>query len=249
MLRLTERDKALIAKCGICRWLSTTQIARLYFPRVSLNTVQKRLRKLADEGFLRTYREDLISEAIHTVGPKGRAVAQERGIDGAVPAEVPRQIEHLRGVNDIRIAAETGAVWVTYFFAYWQLANLGWNHPVIPDAVFAVRVPERRRFAVEYDRLTEGLEALASKLSNYSDGVPGFSFTAVVIITERNRRLDLLAREMRKRQVTVRVLATTLAELGATTIFDCRFRELPQGAERKLLEVSDSEDAEEDVEE
>ncbi len=138
---------------------------------------------------------------------------------------------------------------MAYFFAYWQLANLGWKHPLIPDAIFAVRVPERRRFAVEYDRLTEGFEVLASKLSSYSQGLPGFSFAAVVIITERERRLDLLAREMRKRQVSVRVLATTLAELQATTIFDCRFRELPQGAERRLLEVSDSEDAEEDVEE
>src|SRR5438445_12696182 len=32
------------------------------------------------------------------------------GSRGAVVREVPRQIEHLRGVNDIRIAVETGAV-------------------------------------------------------------------------------------------------------------------------------------------
>ena len=249
MLRLTERDKALIAKCGICRWLSTSQLQRLYFPGATLNAVQKRLRKLSDEGFLRAYREDLLSEAIHTVGPKGKAIAQERGVDGTIAAEVPRQIEHLRGVNDIRIAVETGAVRVAYFFAYWQLANLGWKHPVIPDAIFAVRVPARQRFAVEYDRLTEGLEVLASKLDSYSAGIPGFSFEAVVIVTERDRRLDLLTREMRKRQVTVRVLATTIAELEATTIFDCRFRELPHGERSKLLEIPDTKDAGEDVEE
>jgi Replication-relaxation len=174
MLRLTERDKALIAKCSVCRWLSTSQLQRLYFPGATLNAVQKRLRKLSDEGFLRAHREDLLSEAIHTVGPKGKTIVEGRGIDDAVTAEVPRQVAHLRGVNDIRIAVETGAVRVAYFFAYWQLANLGWNHAVIPDAIFAVRVPERRSFAVEYDRLTEGLEVLASKLATYSQGVPEF---------------------------------------------------------------------------
>src|SRR5216683_916554 len=176
MLRLTERDKALIVKCSLCRWLTTRQIRRLYFPRATVNAVQKRLRKLSEAGYLRTHREDLLSEAIHTAGPKGKAIAEGKGVEAAVGSEVPRQIEHLRGVNDIRIAVETGAVRVAYFFAYWQLANLGWSHPVIPDAIFALRLPERRTFAVEYDRLTESLEVLASKLSTYDDGLPGFSF-------------------------------------------------------------------------
>ena len=65
MLRLTERDKALIVKCSVCRWLTTSQVRRLYFPRATVNAVQKRLRKLSEEGYLRTHREDLLSEAIH----------------------------------------------------------------------------------------------------------------------------------------------------------------------------------------
>jgi Replication-relaxation len=239
MFRLTERDKALIAKCGICRWVTTSQIQRLYFPGASMNAVQKRLRKLSDEGFLRAYREDLLSEAVHAVGPKGRTVAEERGIEVRIGNEIPRQLEHLRGVNDIRIAVETAVVRVAYFFAYWQLANLGWIHSVIPDAIFAIRLPERRRFAVEYDRLTEGLEVLVSKLASYSDGIPGFSLESVLIVTERDRRLDLLAREMRKRQVAVRVFATTLAELQATNMFDCLFVEIPRGVQRKILEFAE----------
>src|SRR5207302_6999702 len=57
MIRCTERDKKLIVKCGLCRWLTTTQIHRLYFPGATVNAVQKRLRKLAEAGYLRTYRE------------------------------------------------------------------------------------------------------------------------------------------------------------------------------------------------
>ncbi len=245
MLRLTERDKALIVKCSLCRWLTTRQIRRLYFPRATVNAVQKRLRKLSEAGYLRTHREDLLSEAIHTAGPKGKAIAEGKGVEAATGSEVPRQMAHLRGVNDIRFAVETGSVRVAYFFAHWQLANLGWTHQVIPDAIFAVRFPLRRSFVVEYDRLTEGLEVLASKLSAYRGGLRGFSFEAVVIVTERRRRLDLLAREMRKRNVTVRVLATTLAELQSTHMFDCSFLELPDGGQRKILDLPRAEDTEE----
>jgi hypothetical protein len=178
-----------------------------------------------------------------------RLLAEAKGIDGVAGVEVPRQIEHLRGVNDIRIAVETGSVRLAFFFAYWQLANLGWSHSVIPDAIFAVRVPERRSFAVEYDRLTEGMEVLATKLATYNGGIPGISFEAVVIVSERDRRLHLLAREMRKRNVTCRVLAGTLEELQASNMFDCRFRELPDKTERKLLASPDTEETDEDVEE
>src|SRR5205807_1588152 len=103
--------------------------------------------------------------------------------------------------------------------------------------------------AVEYDRLTEGLEVLASKVAAYSAGIPGISFEAVVIVTERERRLDLLTREIRKRDVTIPVLATALEELQVSNMFDCVFRELPHGKQRQLLEVPDTEYTEDDVEE
>ena len=35
--RLTDRDLRLLVKCAICRWLTTGQIQRLYFPKASLN--------------------------------------------------------------------------------------------------------------------------------------------------------------------------------------------------------------------
>src|SRR5437588_11640782 len=104
--RVTDRDLRMLAKCAVCRWLTTGQIRRLYFPRATVNAVQKRLRKLSEAGYLRIYREDLLSEAIHTVGPKGKAIAEGKGVEAAVGSEVPRQIAHLRGVNDIRIAVE-----------------------------------------------------------------------------------------------------------------------------------------------
>ena len=40
-IRLTDRDVRMLVKCGICRWLTTDQLRRLYFPKATLNAVQK----------------------------------------------------------------------------------------------------------------------------------------------------------------------------------------------------------------
>jgi hypothetical protein len=236
MLRCTERDKSLIVKCGLCRWLTTTQIQRLYFPRATLNAVQKRLRKLTEAGYLRTHRDGLLSEALHAPGSKGRLILEEKGLACAGGNEVSRQIPHLVRVNDIRIAVETGTAPVAYFFAHWQLASVGWIHPVIPDAIFALVLPGRRTFAVEYDRATESLPVLVAKLRVYEEGLPGVPFEAVVIITERDRRMDPLSREIRKRDLSVPVLIATLAEVQTKSMVDCSFLDLRDGGHRKLLD-------------
>jgi hypothetical protein len=243
MIRCTERDKKLIVKCGLCRWLTTTQVQRLYFPRATVNAVQKRLRKLADGGFLRTHRESILSETLHAAGPKSKVLFEENGLEYIGGNDVSRQVEHLVGVNDIRIAVETGTVPVAYFFAHWQLANVGWTHAVIPDAILGVRAPGLRNFAVEYDRATEGLSVLVTKLQTYQEGLPGFSFEAVVIITERDRRMDSLSREIRKHNFSLPVLTATLAELQSKSVVDCSFLDLSDGGRRKLLdpvEIRDS---------
>ena len=100
-------------------------------PRATLNAVQKRVRKLSETGYLRSYREHPTAEAVHTLGPKGKPLVEERGVEVALGGEVPAQLAHLLGVNDIRIAVETSSVSLAYFFAYWQLADLGWKYQII----------------------------------------------------------------------------------------------------------------------
>lgn len=162
-------------------------------------------------------------------------MVEEKGIEAALGEDVPRQLEHLLGVNQIRIAVETSAVRAAFFFGYFQLANLGWKCPVIPDAVFAVKDPARRTFLVEYDRGTETLEKLLVKLQRYDGGLPGFPFEAVLIITERSRRLELLSRELRRKNLTIAALASTVDEVDTAGIFECNFVELPGGTRRKVL--------------
>ncbi len=240
-VRVTERDVRMLVKCALCRWLTTDQLRHLYFPKATLNAVQKRLRKLADAGYLRSYRDHPTAESIHAVGPKGKPLVEEKGVNVMVGGDVPSQLEHLLGINEIRIGVERASVPVGFFFAYWQLADLGWKFPVIPDAVFAVHAPERRAFVAEYDRGTETLDKLMGKLRRYAEGLEGFPFEAVVIVTAEGRRLDLLSREMRGKEVSVPVLVATEEEVREAGLFDAGFIELPGGMRRKILEVRDAE--------
>jgi hypothetical protein len=233
--RLTDRDLRLLVKCAICRWLTTGQIQRLYFPKATLNAVQKRLRKLSDAGYLRSYREHPTAEAVHALGPKGKPLVEEKGMEATVSAEVPQQIDHLLGVNEIRIAVETSAAQVAYFFTYWQLANIGWSHAVIPDAVFAVRAPERRTFVIEYDRSTETLTKLLQKLRSYDTGLTGFPFEAVLIVTERIRQVELLSRELRRANLSLSVLAVSLTDINRGDFFESEFVQLRDSTRRKAL--------------
>jgi hypothetical protein len=239
--RITERDVQILVKCAICRWLTTAQIRRLYFPKASLNAVQKRLRKLSDDGFLRSYREHPTAEAVHTVGPKGKPSVEGKGVEVEIGGDVPKQLEHVLGINEIRIALETSTVRVAYFFPYWQLASLGWSGQVIPDAVFACSVPERRTFVVEYDRGTETQAKLLHKLACYDKGVGGFAFEALLLFTEGQRRFDLLSRAMRRGNLSLTVLAATLEGINEADFFASEFVELPGGQKRKLLTDADEE--------
>ncbi|TAM80955.1 MAG: hypothetical protein EPN47_13810 [Acidobacteria bacterium] len=240
-VRLTERDTCLLVKCALCRWLTTDQLQRLYFPEATLNAVQKRLRKLADAGYLRSYREHPTAESFHAAGPKGAPLVKEKGVAAMAASDVPRQAEHLWGVNEVRLAVELASMPVVYFFAYWELADLGWRFPVIPDTVFAVRTPGRRTFLGEYDRGTETLDKLLVKLRRYADGLEGFPFDAVLIVTEESRRLDLLAKEIRREGLTVPVLVSTLEAIRQTGLFDAEFVELPRRTPRKIFENNDEE--------
>jgi hypothetical protein len=233
--RLTDRDVRILAKLAVARWLTTAQIQRMYFSDATLNAVQKRLRRLSDAGYLRSHREHPTSEAVHSVGPKGKAIVEEKGIQATIGEDVPGQLDHLLGVNAIRIDLETSGEHIVFFFGYFQLADLGWKYQIVPDAVFAVRNSDRRTFLVEYDRGTEPLDKLVSKLERYDSGLSEFPFEAVLIITERSRHLEVLSRELRRKGLAVAVLAATTEEVNKAGFFKSDFVELPGTGRRRLL--------------
>src|SRR5438094_9229987 len=100
-------------------------------------------------------------------------------------------------------------------------------------------MPGFRTFIVEYFRSTETLDKFFRKLGSYDQGLAEFPFESVLILTERTRRLDLLSRELRRRNLSLSVSASTLADALATGFFEADFVGLPAGERRKILEPPD----------
>jgi len=188
-MRLTERDQEILRKLERCKWFTTTQIQRLFFPNVSLDPVRKRLRKLADAKHLRSYQRHHMSEMLHGLG------------------KPPKQIEHLIGINDIRLAAEREHP--IFFYAYWELPAFGWDYPIVPDAVSKAG---GKLYLVEYDTGTETLAQLQTKFARYDC----FDFEYVL----------LLCAETEKRLLKLKALANpTVPEVIAKLMSEVRGNE------------------------
>ncbi len=93
----------------------------------------------------------------------------------------PKQIEHLIGINDIRLAAERECP--DFFYAYWELSAFGWDYPIVPDAVSKA---DGKLYLVEYDTGTETLAQLQTKFTRYDC----FEFAYVLFVcAETEKRL------------------------------------------------------------
>ena len=203
---LTDRCWELLRLLRASRWLSTGQVRRRFFAHASFDAAHKRLRILVRSGHLRRIQPHPMAEALYTLGPEGKRALEQRG-DPVVVLErtPPNQLNHLLGINDLRIAAEL-AEGLVYFFACWELPGLGWSHAIIPDAVFALG---NQTYAVEFDRGVEGVRFFVrSKVAAYRRGFDDLAVHAVLIVTDRHARLESLAQAVR--DGTGRFLFTTL---------------------------------------
>jgi hypothetical protein len=198
-MRVTDRDRRMILKVAAARWLTTTQIAELCFSGLSLEMTRRRIRLLRDMRYLRSVRSSAMAEAIHALGPRGPELLGRESAQRIRPERVlPRNLAHLMGINDIRIAVERAeaahGITLAFFFAAWELQAHGWKLPLIPDA--ACRI-ERGRTSVtalfEYDRGEERPSyLLRTKFARYSAGLPGFPFSRVIVVAETAELRDRL---------------------------------------------------------
>jgi len=185
-MRLTARDKEILRRLERCKWLTTSQIQRLFFPDVSLDSVRKRMRKLAGAKYLQSHQPHHMAEMLHGLG------------------KPPKQLQHLIGINDIRLAAEKEGP--AFFYAYWELHAFGWDYPIVPDAVSRV---DGKLYLVEYDTGTETLAQLQTKFSRYDC----FDFEYVLLLcVETGKRLHKL-KALASRTVP-EVIAKLMSEIG-----------------------------------
>jgi len=193
-VRLSERDLRLLAKCAVCRWLTTSQLQRVYFPHVTPDAVRKSLRRLHDAGYLTSHREHRMAEALYGLGRNAKPLLEARGLTVEPARTPPRQITHMVGINDIRLRVEVAPERLAYFFAAWELGGLGWTHTLLPDAVFALKPATSGVFGLEVDCGTEPLKVLVNKVTSYENGLPNFpAVRGVLFMVESPARLLTLA--------------------------------------------------------
>jgi hypothetical protein len=192
-VRLTKRCLDLLIMLKAARWLTTGQVHRRFFPKATLDAARKRLRKLAEAGYLVRFREHRMSEALFALGPEGERVLEKSGEEIILERKPPKQLPHFMGVNDLRIAVELAGP-VSYFFSYWELPAVGWRYRVIPDAVFSMH---GKTFALEFDRGVEGVRFFVNtKIKFYRRGFEGFPLSAILVIADRKSRMLSLARDI-----------------------------------------------------
>jgi hypothetical protein len=226
------------------RWLTTGQVHRRFFPRATADAARKRLRKLAESGYLAMVRQHRMGEALFTLGPEGKRALERGGAEEVVMERTPpKQLEHFTGINDVRIAAELAGS-LAYFFAHWELPGVGWRHPVIPDAVFSMC---GKTFAMEFDRGVESVRFFVrTKIAHYRRGLAGFPLAAVLVIADRKARAVSLARNIPNERG--QFLFTTLDDLRTRGLFaPVCYRRLDAAPvpllSKSLLEVSRREES------
>ena len=129
-------------------------------------------------------RQNRLSECWFTLGKEGKRILEADICDEVRLERVLRkQREHLLGINDVRISAELTSN-LSYFLACWELPGLGWDHVVIPDAVFSLGAGHQ--FPLPADRLLRYLpwpprkEGLGSQQCNHASGDKGGPGASVV---------------------------------------------------------------------
>lgn len=207
-MRMTERDHQVLAQLAVCRWLKTSQIKALCFPSASVEVARRRLRKLLGERFIRRWRLSVLSEALFSLTPIGRSFLLSHGWvrELSVPRRPPGHLDHSLAINDLRVVVErvvrSGGYHLSFFFASWELPELSWSHPIIPDALCSLEQGTvQMTLAFEYDRGEESLAYIGqTKLSIYNRGLPGLPISHVIFVTETTERASRLA--MYTRQMT-----------------------------------------------
>lgn len=219
MIRLNSRDKKIFWSCAVCQVLTTSQVQRWHFAGASANTVQKRIRKLVEAGYLSTVETRVCKENLVILGKEGERHLKQAGWKQELKNEIPKDLEHHLGVVDIRIAVDQGltnpfGMKIRYFYAYWELGRFQWSYAVIPDAIFSLRNDFTLQVAVEFDRNTETMDVFAKKLLLYRPLILTHPISTVMIVAEKESDVERLVAGLDDIRARVPVLIVALAELN-----------------------------------
>ena len=207
-----ERDPMILYAIGRSKLLTTRDVATLAFG--SRETARDRLRKLHCAGLVRAHVRDLAKDNVYSLTARGRdLVVDHLDVDPAeltVARGLPRQLDHLLGVNRMRVCLTAASRLLPYaplraFVAEWELGVRRRSEAVelVPDALVKLADKDGRRHfvALEVDLGTENPSYVAAhKLRMYEKhllvGTPvcGVDIELVVLVAPGARRLRSLAK-------------------------------------------------------
>ncbi len=174
-VRITERDLLLLQALRKMRFLTTSQIARLFFNGSSWSA-NKRLRKLFNAGFIKVWVISLSQENIYSITRKGFTVINadlDPNETQKYPRGLDRNLDHLLAINHVRITLALGlpeiGAEISWWWSDWDLRARA-KVRVVPDALFSIQWAGKREqiYSLELDHRTESQRAFLIKILRYN---------------------------------------------------------------------------------
>lgn len=232
--RRTERDGWMLDALARMRFLTSWQIAQLFFGG-SRSAANKRLRTLFDGGLLRVWVRSLNLDNLYSLAPAGhRLVSDQVRAASRCPRELDGCVDHLLAINSVRIALATTlpdhAGEIAWWRSDWEL-RAERRERIIPDALFGMTWSDgaEHSFALEVEYGTRAPRSFQGKLLRYASarhrpsGIYGVRNPIVLVVGESAVCLERYRGSVAVLSVELTVGFTTRAEVeqqgGAASIW------------------------------
>jgi hypothetical protein len=175
-LRLTTRDLWLLEGLAKMRFLTTGQLAKIYF-NGSRWSANKRLRKLLDGGHIKAWVRNLSEENVYSITRNG-LLAVENGnvslpLETKIPYSLDGNLEHLLTINDVRTSLALDLPeangQILWWRSDWELRSHG-RERIIPDGLFLIKWHglKDQAYALEVDNNTKSSRNFLKKILAYA---------------------------------------------------------------------------------
>jgi len=173
-IRVTERDVWLLEGLAKMRFLTTSQLAKLYF-NGSQWYPNKRLRNLLDAGLVKAWVRSLATENVYSITRSGIAAIEDRDTTLALKTTMPygldENLTHLLAINDVRISLVltlSGSGEILWWRSDWDLRSHGRDR-IIPDGLFLLKwnAVKDQAYALEVDNNTRSSKNFLKKILAY----------------------------------------------------------------------------------
>lgn len=221
-IRLMERDLWILEGLMKMRVLQTRQLATLYFGG-SCAAANKRLRKLFDAGYIRSWLRNLSEDNLYTVTRLGIRTLQEQSdcvISDTAPTGLDGQIDQVLAINQVRISLaqqlEQLGGSLIWWFSDWDL-RAHHRERIIPDALFGIALEEIAHvMSLEVDNNTRSLKRFVAKMRGYATAreqhkaLYGHTDYTVLIVGTESATTDRYRRSLDARRFGNWVWMTTI---------------------------------------